>query len=44
MAVVRVAVEIIPNDCDLLDSWFIPEEEEEGSRRKSVLICVQMSP
>ena len=28
VAVVRVAVEIIPNDGDLLDSWFIPEEEE----------------
>ena len=27
VAVVRVAVEIIPNDGDLLDSWFIPEEE-----------------
>lgn len=27
VAVVRVAVEIIPNDDDLLDSWFIPEEE-----------------
>lgn len=26
VAVVRVAVEIIPNDGDLLDSWFIPEE------------------
>lgn len=27
VAVLRVAVEIIPNDGDLLDSWFIPEEE-----------------
>ena len=34
VAVVRVAVEIIPNDVDLLDSWFIPEESE----KKDVLI------
>lgn len=27
VAVVRLAVEIIPNDGDLLDSWFIPAEE-----------------
>lgn len=27
VAVFRVAVEIIPKDGDLLDSWFIPEEE-----------------
>ena len=30
VAVVRVAVEIIPNADDLLDSWFIPEEEKGG--------------
>lgn len=33
VAVVRVAVEIIPNDADLLDSWFIPEKE---SGRKNI--------
>lgn len=27
MAVLRVAVEIIPRDGDLVDSWFIPGEE-----------------
>lgn len=27
VAVLRVAVEIIPKDGDLLDSWFIPEED-----------------
>ena len=34
VAVVRVAVVIIPNDDDLLDSWFIPGESE----RKGVII------
>lgn len=29
VAVLRVAVEIIPNDGDLVDSWFIPEEQRE---------------
>lgn len=32
VAVLRVAVEIIPKDGDLLDSWFIPEEESEAKR------------
>lgn len=31
VAVVRLAVEIIPNDGDLLDSWFIPGES--GKKR-----------
>ena len=35
VAVVRLAVEIIPNDGDLLDSWFIPAKEREGSNYTS---------
>lgn len=37
VAVVRVAVEIIPNDGDLLDSWFIPEESRKRDVRSFIV-------
>lgn len=43
VAVLRVAVEIIPKDGDLLDSWFIPEVERGQNVDNPVSVSVRVS-